>query len=56
MVMTYLLWFENNYMVIHLYLTNIKSDEIAPTLNILLSSLATENHQRTDVYFPAHAW
>ena len=20
------------------------------------SSLVTENHQRTDVYFPAHAW
>ena len=26
------------------------------SLLLLLSSLATENHQRTDVYFPAHAW
>jgi hypothetical protein len=23
---------------------------------VVISSLVTENHQRTDVYFPAHAW
>ena len=25
-------------------------------LTFASSSLVTENHQRTDVYFPAHAW
>ena len=35
---------------------NIRLVNIITYILLLSSSLVTENHQRTDVYFPAHAW
>jgi hypothetical protein len=34
----------------------IKQNESKSRISPSSSSLVTENHQRTDVYFPAHAW
>jgi hypothetical protein len=35
---------------------NESKSRISPSSSSSSSSLVTENHQRTDVYFPAHAW
>ena len=46
------------YILRSLDVTKYISEELNALLfkSVLLSSLVTENHQRTDVYFPAHAW